>query len=56
MYDPLAGVVISMFGSDSHVTCPLNLRMYLYWICVLAGRLIVTVEKNAKCECDTSAQ
>ena len=42
MNDPLDGVVICLFGSDSQVTCPLNLRMYLYSMVVLAGRLMVT--------------
>ena len=40
---PEAGVVICMLGSDSQVMAPLYLRMYLYWIEVLAGRFTVTV-------------
>ena len=43
MKEPLAGVVMELFGSDSQVMAPLNLRMYLYWIEVLAGRFTVTV-------------
>ena len=41
--EPLAGVVICMFGSDSQVTLDWYLRMYLYWIAVFAGRFTVTV-------------
>lgn len=40
--EPEAGVVNILLGSDSHVIAPLNLRMYLYSIEVLAGKLIVT--------------
>ena len=40
--EPLAGVVICMFGSDSQVTLDWYLRMYLYWIAVFAGRFTVT--------------
>ena len=48
MIDPLAGVVRALFGSDSHVTAPLNLRIYLYSILVLAGTFTVTVnERNS---------
>ena len=40
--DPLPGVVRALFGSDSHVTAPLNLRIYLYSMFVLAGTFTVT--------------
>jgi hypothetical protein len=40
---PRAGVVNKLLGSDSHVTLPLNLRMYLYWMSVFAGRLTATI-------------
>jgi hypothetical protein len=43
-YVPLAGVVIDIFGSDSQVTAPLYLRIYLYWIAVEAGRLTVMLQ------------
>jgi hypothetical protein len=43
MKDPPDGVVNSLFGSDSQdVSTPLNLRMYLYWMSLDAGTLIVT--------------
>ncbi len=42
--EPLAGVVIWLFGSDSQVVAPLYLRMNLYWTAVVAGRLTVTVQ------------
>ena len=42
MKEPLAGVVMELFGSDSQVMAPLNLRMYLYWIAVFTGRFTVT--------------
>lgn len=42
MIDPLAGVSTELFGSDSHVTAPSFLRMYLYSTLVLAGKLTVT--------------
>ena len=45
---PDEGVVICMFGSDSQVTAPLNLRMYLYWIAVLAGRFTVTARASQR--------
>lgn len=41
--DPEAGVVKALFGSDSQVVTPLNFRMYLYWMLVLAGRERVTM-------------
>lgn len=41
--EPDAGVVSWKFGSDDHVTAPLFLRMYLYWICMLAGRFTVSI-------------
>ena len=44
MYDPLAGVVIELFGSDSHVTAPLYLRMYLYSPVVDAGSETVMLQ------------
>ena len=40
---PLPGVVNKRFGSDSHVTLPEFLRMYLYCIYVFAGRVRLTV-------------
>ena len=40
---PDAGVVCKLFGSDSQVTTPLKMRMYLYWKSVLAGRVTTTV-------------
>ena len=51
--DPDAGVVIWLFGSLSHVTAPLLMRMYLYWIVDEAGRLMVT---SAMCECMQTEQ
>lgn len=45
MADPLPGVVMLMLGSDSQVTAPLFLRMYLYWMAVLGGRLTVTRDR-----------
>ena len=45
-YVPLEGVVICMLGSLSQVVAPLYLRMYLYWIDELAGRLTVTEERG----------
>jgi hypothetical protein len=43
---PLPGVVNTRFGSDSHVTLPRNLRMYLYWISASAGRVTLTVHSR----------
>lgn len=43
---PEAGVVFESLGSDSQVTTPLYLRMYLYWKAVLAGRATVTEETD----------
>jgi len=40
--DPEAGVVAWLLGSDSQVTAPLNLRIYLYSKLVLAGSVTVT--------------
>ena len=40
---PLPGVVNKRSGSDSHVTLPRSLRMYLYCIYVFAGRVTLTV-------------
>ena len=39
--EPLAGVVIELFGSDSQVTWPLFFRMYLYSMTVDAGSVTV---------------
>jgi hypothetical protein len=43
---PLPGVVNTRFGSDSHVTLPRNLRMYLYWISVSPGTVTLTVHSR----------
>ena len=40
--EPEAGVVKERLGSDSQVTWPLNLRMYLYSMRELAGSVTVT--------------
>jgi hypothetical protein len=40
---PLAGEEFERLGSDSQVTAPLNLRMYLYSKEVLAGMFTVTM-------------
>lgn len=40
--EPLSDVVNELLGSDSHVTWPLFLRMYLYSMTVLAGSETVT--------------
>lgn len=54
MYVPLAGVVISMFGSDSQVMLEPSIRTYLYCMSVLAGRLTVTSEQASKRHGDTN--
>ena len=41
--DPEPGLEYERLGSDSQVTAPLNLRMYLYSKLVLAGMAMVTV-------------
>jgi hypothetical protein len=43
-YVPFAGVMIDLFGSDSQVTPPLFLRMYLYWMAVDTERLTVILQ------------
>jgi hypothetical protein len=39
LVDPLLGVVMLRLGSLSHVTAPLSIRMYLYWMVVLRSCL-----------------
>ena len=46
MKEPLAGVVMELFGSDSQVMAPLNLRMYLYSTTVFAGSVTVTMKRH----------
>ena len=45
--EPLAPVDLELLGSDSQVTAPLNLRIYLYSKLVLAGRVTVTMRNDS---------
>ena len=45
---PVAGVVFELLGSDSQVTAPLKMRMYLYSKFVFAGRVTVAEGEISK--------
>lgn len=44
--------MLELLGSDSQVTAPLNLRMYLYSKLVLAGSVTVTVKCYIRVDLD----